>query len=217
MSKEITIKDLIEDKVDLVRHDQYNVLVNQNPPSNWLKTNRYANNTKYIPIERIEWLMRKLFKNYKTEVREVSQIFNGVMAIVRVHYIHPVTGEWQYHDGVGASQIQTKKGSSPADLSNINNNAITLCVPIAKAEAFKNACKSFGRIFGSDLNRDGEMTYRQDLTLIEMTPEHPNWDKAVEALQTGNYTVEDVSARYRISEENKLKLEEHALKMNKNG
>ena len=36
-------------------------------------------------------------------------LLNCVEVTVRIHYKEPITGEWMYHDGVGASEIQTKK------------------------------------------------------------------------------------------------------------
>ena len=63
-----------------------------------------------MPIERVEYLLKTIFKRYRIEITGQGTAFNGVWVTVRVHYVHPVTGEWEYHDGIGASQIQTKKG-----------------------------------------------------------------------------------------------------------
>src|SRR5699024_560937 len=145
-----------------------------------------------------EWLLKRIFKHYKIEVREVKQLFNGVSCTVRLHYQHPITGEWSFHDGVGSAQIQTKKGSSPADLGNINNNAIQLVVPIAKSEAVKNASKTFGRLFGSDLNRKSNADYQG---LLKFNEKHPNWQRAVEAVQSGKYTIEQVQGKYKMDDE----------------
>lgn len=198
MSKLPTISELYENSEITERKDQLNYLLNQQPPKSWIKRNKFANNSLYIPIDRAEWLVKRIFKHYKVEVREVKQLFNGVTCTVRLHYQHPITGEWSYHDGVGAAQIQTKKGSSPADLANINNNAVQLVVPIAKAEAFKNATKQFGRLFGSDLNRESQTNYDDFLIFGD---KHPNWDAAVEAVKSGNYTIEQVQSKYQMDEE----------------
>lgn len=198
-----TIKELTSDLVSAQKQDALSVLLNQNPIPAWVKTNKFANNAKYLPIERVEWLLAKVFKSYKIEVLSVQQLFNGVSVTVRVNYLNPINNEWMFHDGVGAAQIQTKKSASPADLMNINNNAITLCVPIAKTEAVKNACKSFGKLFGSDLNREDQITYELDASLIEMTPENSRWAKLVESVQTGKYTVEEIELKYNLSEDSK--------------
>ena len=48
------------------------------------------------------------------------------------------------------------------------------------------------KLFSSDLNRKELINYSADLTLIPMDKEHPNWDKVVEAVKTGNATIEQV-------------------------
>lgn len=203
-----TIKELTSDLVSAQKQDALSVLLNQEPRPEWVRINKYANNAKYLPIERVEWLLAKIFKAYQIEVREVKQLFNGVSVTARVHYLNPIDGVWMFHDGVGAAQIQTKKGASPADLSNINNNAIALCVPIAKTEAVKNACKSFGKLFGSDLNRDGEISYELDASLIEMGVTNPRWQKLVESVKSGRYSVADIEAKYILTEEAKKSLQD---------
>lgn len=158
MSKELvkkTFSDLIEsDKViEMANLDEFNSLINQPPPAKWVKTNPYANNSKYLPIDKVEFLLRKIFKDVDIEVLRESVMFNAVTVTVRIHYTHPVTGKRGFKDGVGASQVQVKKGTSPSDMANINNNAVEMALPKAKSQAIKDACDTLGRIFGSDLNR----------------------------------------------------------------
>lgn len=201
MSKSISIKDVAQDKISLAKQDLFKTVLNQNPDPKWVKRNKYANNSLYLPVERVEWLMKSIFKTYQVEVRNIEQVFNGIMCTVRVHYRNPVSGKMEFQDGVGAGQIQTKQGKSPADLTNINNNAIQLCVPIAKTEAFKNACKNFGKLFGSDLNRKQKIQYSQDSTLLPLDENHPNWEKCCQAIESGKYTVEDIQSKYDVEPE----------------
>ncbi len=121
MSNLPTIKDLYSDRDLAVKNDQFTTLMNQAPATEWVKEHPYIRGYKYLPIERIEFLLKTIFKKYRIEILREGQSFNGVYVVVRVHYLHPVTGEMEYHDGIGAAQLQTKKGSSPADLANINN------------------------------------------------------------------------------------------------
>ena len=202
MSKQLPkIQDLYPDKLTVQKQDLFMALMNQEPKKEWVKTHPVIRGYQYLPIERVEYLLKTIFKNYKIEITGQGQSFNGVWVTVRVHYQHPVTGYWSFHDGIGASQIQTKKGASPADLSNINNNAIGMAFPIAKTEAVKNACKSFGKLFGSDIMRSEDITYSADLTLIPMDKEHPNWDKVFEAIKNGNATIEQVKSKYNLTQE----------------
>jgi hypothetical protein len=90
-------------------------------------------------------------------------MFNSVYVTVRLHYLNLINNEWTYHDGVGAVQLQTKSGSSPAELQNINNNAVMMALPMAKSYAIKDAAEHIGAIFGRDLNRKD---------VLELTPDN---------------------------------------------
>jgi hypothetical protein len=207
MSKLPKIKDLYSDLQVAQKNDAFVALMNQQPKEEWIKVHPFIRGYKYLPIERIEFLLKTIFKSYRIEVLREGTSFNGVFVVVRVHYLHPLTNTWEFHDGIGASQLQTAKGTSPADLNNINNGALSMAFPMAKTIAIKDACDSFGRIFGSDLNRKDIMNYDLDLTLIELTPEHPNWDKAKEAVGSGNLTIEQLRTKYTITNENYTKLQ----------
>lgn len=209
MSKNLPkIQELYSDKLTTQKDDVLQVLLNQPPDARWVKEHPFIRGYKYLPIERVEYLLKTIFKRYRIEVTGQGTAFNGVWVTVRVHYVHPITGEWEFHDGIGASQIQTKKGASPADLSNINNNAIGMAFPMAKTEAVKNACKSFGKLFGSDISRKEDILYSVDLTLIDFNEEHPNWNKAIEAIKGGGYTIEDLKTKYKIDDETERRISE---------
>jgi hypothetical protein len=196
------IQDLYADKVSVRKNDAFITLMNQQPKVEWVKVHPFIKGYKYLPIERIEFLLKTIFKRYRIEITGQGQSFNGVWVTVRVHYLHPLTGDWDFHDGIGASQLQTKSGTSPADLQNINNGALSMAFPMAKTIAIKDACDHFGNLFGADLNRKDIITYDIDLTLIELTPEHPNWEKAKEALKQGKATIEQIKTKYELSNEN---------------
>ena len=201
------INDLYTDKLSAQRSDVYITLMNQPPKNEWVKEHPFIRSYKYLPIERIEFLLKTIFKRYRIEITGQGQSFNGVWVTVRVHYLHPLTNEWDFHDGIGATQLQTAKGTSPADLANINNGALSMAFPIAKTIAVKDACDHFGKLFGSDLNRKDLISYELDLTLIELTPEHPNWDKAKEAIRNGNVSLEQIKNKYQLSDENAIELQ----------
>ena len=158
MSKLATLpsyEDLIADISTAKQADHLNVLLNQNPPEKWVKKHPFIKDYNYLPIDKVEYLLKRLFRLYKIEVLETKTILNTVSVSVRIHYLHPVTNEWLFHDGVGAQEIQTNKdtGSLKLDMSNINRGAIMMALPIAKTIAVKDACDHFGKLFGSDLNR----------------------------------------------------------------
>ena len=200
------IQDLYNDRGLAKAQDTFVTLMNQPPKAEWVKVHPFIKGYKYLPIERVEFLLKTIFKQYRIEVTGQGTAFNGVWVTVRVHYKDPISGEWSFHDGIGASQIQTKKGASAADMANINNNAVGLAFPMAKTEALKNACKSFGKLFGSDLNKADDIAYTFDLTLIDLDELHPNWEKVVKAVESGNFSIEQIKQRYNMSEEIEEKL-----------
>lgn len=157
-----TIQELYENTDLAIKHDDFNVLMNQEPPASWVKVNKYAGNSHYLPIEKVEWLLRRIFKQFRIEITGQGVAFNGVWVTVRVHYKHPVTNEWEFHDGIGAEALQVKSGSSPADLANLNKGALAMAFPLAKSQAVKDACDHFGKAFGADLNRKDVLAYGQD-------------------------------------------------------
>lgn len=200
------IQDLYIDKVSTQRNDAFVTLMNQTPRAEWVKEHPFIRGYKYLPIERVEFLLKSIFKSYRIEITGQGTAFNGVWVTVRVHYLHPITGNWEFHDGIGAAQLQTKAGTAASDLININNGALSMAFPMAKTIAIKDAADHFGKLFGSDLNRKDVISYDLDLTLIELTPDHPNWAKVKDAISKGTHTIDDVKSKYRISNENETLL-----------
>jgi len=169
--EEIKVHDLIEiynkEGLDtLKKNESLNKIMAMTPPSTWIKKHPYAKDHLYIPIDKVEYLLRKIFKMYRIEITGNGTAFNGVWVTVRVHYLNPVNNIWDYHDGIGASQLQTKKDTSPADLANINNGAISMAFPIAKTLAVKDACDHFGSIFGANLNRKDVIEFQPDKNIM---------------------------------------------------
>ena len=145
--------------------DQYNLILNQQPQPEWILENKYANNSKYIPIGIKETLLQRIFKEFRVEILREGTMFNAVYVTIRLHYLHPVTGQWSFHDGTGADQVQTKQGASPADLASIGNNAVAMSLPKAVSFAISDATDHLGKLFGRDLNRTKQMPYMADPNL----------------------------------------------------
>lgn len=193
--------------------DAFVALMNQSPSPEWVKDHpiikkeitvdgvKYKVPYQYLPIERVEWLLKSVFKRYRIEITGQGVSFNGVWVTVRVHYVHPLFGEWDFHDGIGAVQLQTAKGKSAADLANINNGAITMAFPHAKTLAIKDACDHFGRLFGSDLNRaDVGVEYEDPTHLVPFERGHPKWEKAVKAVIAGTVTIAQIEKHYNLTD-----------------
>lgn len=188
------LKDLYFDKDLISKYDRLNEILNQDPNPEWIKSHPYINNYMYLPIEKIEYLLKTIFKRYKIEILS-SQVTNmGVTVTVRVHYLDPISGNMDFHDGIGSDPYQISKGQ-------VSHGALAMSTGIAETVAIKDACDKFGKIFGSDINRKTSTAYKADLTLLELAPGHPNWEKAKEALAKGTVTIEQITKSYTISDE----------------
>lgn len=148
-----TIQELYKNPTLALQQDQINFILSQNPPARWIKEHPYVKGHLYLPIEKVEFMLKKLFKKTRIEILREGTSFNGVYVVVRVWYMDMISGEMDYHDGIGAMPLQVRAGKSAADLSNINPGAVTMAFPIAKTLALKDACDHFGAIFGANLNR----------------------------------------------------------------
>ena len=153
VKKESAIKVIASELELKGKIETFNQLLSKEPRPSWVRTHPFQKKLKYIPIEIIEEMLRKIFQQFDIEVKQVQPLFNSVQVTVRVNYLHPITNTWRYVDGVGAVNVQTDKGASAADLGAIKANAIQLAVPAAKSYAIKDAVENLGTIFGANLNR----------------------------------------------------------------
>lgn len=216
MSNLPSIKKLYSAELaEVAKQDEFVSLMNQPPAPEWVKEHPYISGHKYLPIERVEFLLKSIFKAYRIEITGQGQSFTGVWVTVRVHYIHPVTGEWNFHDGIGAQELQLRAATKAEkdagqkvtfSVENINKGALTMAYPLAKTLAVKDACDHFGKLFGADLNRKDVISYAPDLTIRPLDENHPNWVKACEAVKEGKITVEKIKAVYSIPEEAEIYL-----------
>lgn len=177
-----TIQELYLDPNKVLQQDQINFLLNQPPPENWLRKHPYISGYTYLPIDKVEFLLKKLFKKTRIEILREGQSFNGVFVVVRVWYQDILTGELEFNDGIGACQLQTAKGTSPADLANINNGALSMAFPIAKTIAIKDACDHLGNIFGANTNRKDTLglTVDDKLIAVALSAEEKRVSKLIE-------------------------------------
>lgn len=178
-----TLSELHLSPEEAYRNDEFNFLLNQPPHESWLKKHpivkvKDANGKftplKYLPVDKHEWLLTRIFQTWKREILDIKQIFNSIVAIVRVHYKHPVTGEWLFHDGTGAVAAQTDSGSAASDLSAIKTNAVQIGAPAAVSYALKDAAECLGKLFGRDLNKYDTLAFAGSYNREPVeTPEHP--------------------------------------------
>lgn len=163
-----SLSELQLDLEKALQNDKLNLLLNQPAPEAWVKKNKFvmvkdANDknvpSKYLPIDKVEYLLLRIFGRWRREIISVTQTANSVMAIVRLHVHNPTNGEWDWHDGVGAAPIQQDAGASAMDANAIKKNAIQIAAPAAVSYALKNAAERLGSIFGRDLDKQDPIQY----------------------------------------------------------
>lgn len=149
----------ISDLETFVANDEFLAVVNQEPPKQFIKNHPMASGVKYIPIDKIEMMLTKVFQQWRVEIRDSGQLLNSIFVNVRLHYLHPISGEWTFQDGTGAMAIQVDKGENASNLSAVKSNAIMLALPAAKSYAIKDAAENIGKVFGRDINRKDTMAF----------------------------------------------------------
>lgn len=153
------IEDLYSDLETASKQNELNRLLNCNPKQEWIKVNKFANNSNYIPVGIVEYLLTSIFTKWRVEVKQIQVIANSVVATVRLYVLDPITGDWDWQDGVGASPIQTKKDAAATDFSQVTTAAVQMAAPAAETYAFKDAAEKLGKIFGKDMNRESQADY----------------------------------------------------------
>jgi hypothetical protein len=153
------ISDILSGDIEVYKkQSQLNVLLNQEPKESWIKIHPIAK-TKYIPIERIEFLLTSIFDFWNVEIKNISLIANSVVVTIRLHYKSLVDGTIQYQDGLGAAPLQTDQGAGATDFNSIKSSAVMIAAPAAESFAIKDAAEKLGKLFGKDLNRKDKIGY----------------------------------------------------------
>lgn len=163
-----TLTDLISESEEAIKDNALMVILNQEPPKAWLSqhptvTTKNADGkyvpSVYLPINRVEYLLSRIFGKWWVEVRSVNVIANSVCVTVRVFVINPITGKEEWNDGVGASPIQTEKEAGAMDWNKVKSAGVQMSLPSAESYAIKDACEKWGKLFGKDLNRKDNISY----------------------------------------------------------
>lgn len=131
----------------------YKHILSMNPPAAIIKHHDYGK-FDYLPITAVERMLDGLFESWTPKIIREGVAVNGFYMVVTLTAKIPGSDKVLTADGVGFAEFQTKKGAAPTDFSQLMPGAGILAVPRAKAEAIKNAAKSFGNLFGRNLARD---------------------------------------------------------------
>ncbi len=170
------LAELYDGDLDLKKdQNELNILLNQHPKSDWIKEHPFAKGVKYIPIQRIEYLLTRLFLKWRVDIKNIQTIANSIVVTIRLYYQNIEDNKWSWQDGIGAAPIQTEKDCGAMDWDKVRADAVMKAAPAAESYAIKDAAEKIGKIFGKDLNRKDEIIYD---TLIGAIPEEMITNKA---------------------------------------
>jgi recombination DNA repair RAD52 pathway protein len=153
-----TLSELVTESEEKSKQSALTVLLNQPPPDKWVKEHPMTK-IKYLPIERVEYLLTRIFGSWSVQINDVKILANSVVVSVRLFVTHPLTLETIFNDGVGAMPIQTDKGQGAMDWNFAKANGVQLAAPAAETFAIKDAAEKFGKLFGKDLTRKDVILY----------------------------------------------------------
>ena len=187
-----SIQELYSDKPEKEKENNLNVILNQPPKKEWIKQHPQNKSVQYIPVERIEYLLTRIYQKWCTEVKEIKLIGNSVNAIVRLWVRNPLTGEWEYQEGTGAQPLQTEKDVGATDFNKLKTNAVQLASPSAVSYAEKNAAARLGKIFGKDLNRE-DINYNSLMNRFEKPEKEKVKNEIIAKLDELEKSQHDVS------------------------
>ena len=157
-------QEFIEESKNVL--DNLKVKLGEFPPVAQMKQNKYANNAWYVDIGYVEAKLDQLFLNWDWVIDSAEFVVNAyvvrgtltVMTLANTKIIR---------SGIGASEIQIRKGSTGVSASDIASKALERDVPKSESQALKNAASKLGNIFGRNLNRDFKYGHVSDDTLID--------------------------------------------------
>ena len=85
--------------LEFKKMDDFLKVVNIDPPQSFVTDHPTAKGVKYIAIDKVELLLTKVFQQWYVEILREGQLLNSIFTTVRLHYMHPITGEWTHQDG----------------------------------------------------------------------------------------------------------------------
>lgn len=161
MKDELTSKDIAVIEKTLKKQElteiTYKYILDQKPPKSIIRRHEFGK-FDYLPITAVERLLDGLFKSWTVEILREGVAVNGFYIVVRLSAEIPNSDKKLVSDGIGFAEFQTTKGASPTDFTKLMQASGVMAIPKARAEAIKNAAKSFGNLFGRNLLRNDDQS-----------------------------------------------------------
>jgi hypothetical protein len=123
--------------------------------------NKYAANTKYLPISYVEMSLDEIFFGlWETTDFRWQIVGNEIVGSITLRVYHPTEKIWITRIGAAATMIRQISGAGITEIEKKIHNACELDFPHLKSDCVTNAAKSLGKMFGRDLNRKFFDQYR---------------------------------------------------------
>jgi len=147
-----------EESIAILRKlEKFQKMLNSKPKSSDIKINKLARDSKFIPIGIIEKTLDEIFSGlWKAKNFKYIIVVNELVGDLELSVFHPGIQEWITRPGAAGIPITTKKGTDFTDIKNKQINACVTVIGHLKSECIKNAAKSFGEVFGRNLNREDD-------------------------------------------------------------
>lgn len=162
----------------IVKLQAFMSVLNHDVNEKTLKEHPLVKGSYYLPISFMEMKLDEIFFGlWKTSNFDYKVIGNEITASIELSVYHPRIKEWITRTGAAAKKIMVDsfpephpgKGASKEEIKeyNIKKNQWSInpdnkkpgalemgTFGALKADCFKNACISLGKVFGRDVNRD---------------------------------------------------------------
>lgn len=172
------LKELLDGDLELKEgQNKLNILLNAEPPAIWIKEHPLNKKIHYLPIERVEWLLTRLFFMWYVEIKATQLLANSIVVTVRLFYLDRLSDNYLWQDGIGAAPLQTDSGAGAIEFDKIKNDAVMKAAPSAESYAIKDAAEKIGKIFGKDLNRHDKIMYDTLASSFEGAKKEPEITK----------------------------------------
>lgn len=159
----------------------FNRMLNEAPDEKEIKTNKFAGNSKYLPISFVQMKLDEIFVGlWRTKNFSYTVIANELVGRVTLEYFHPFAKMWIEREGAAAVMIQQSSGADLTDISAKIKNTLGKDHPHLLASCICNAARSIGKAFGRDINRKEEDEYTafySEIAEAEAASEGVEWDK----------------------------------------
>lgn len=166
-----SLREIYSGDVDTTgKHAELNQLLNKEPKKEWIKVHPIAKGVLFIPIERIEYLLTKIFVIWYVKIKTVKIIGNSVLVTITLYYQDPITNNMLRQDGIGAAPLQTDKGAGAIDFNSLKSDSVMKAAPAAESFAIKDAAEKIGKLFGKDLNRADNIQYQNLTSRFQQNP-----------------------------------------------